>query len=635
MLSNKTLLHLALIILLGLLAYSNTFNVPFQFDDKVYIENNILFTSPGEICSPLSTASSLPEGNIKIIVFTRYLGHLSFAINYWLGGFEPMGYHATNLAIHIINALLVYWLVVLTFGMPFMKGSRLTDYAGYIALFSGLLFVSHPVQTEAVTYITQRFTSLCAMFYFLSLTLYIKARLAEGKKSHAFYWLSFISALMAMFTKEIAFTLPVAIALYEFMFFGSGLKGSVKRLLPYLLLMPIIPFLVLSNSEMNPGRPLVDIIARAITAQLEITSWEYFLTQLRIMPTYLRLTVLPINQNLDYDYPVYNTFLNANVLLSFVFLAGIAGLGAVLVRRSARTEPVLRLVSFGIFWFFITLSVESSFIVLDDLIFEHRLYLPNAGIIVAAVTAVTHLIEKSSGRKTLAAAMVCAALLPVLLGSATYARNSVWESNKSIWEDVVRKAPDKWRGHNNLGNQYQEAGLLEKAIGQYKEAIRLDPENASSYYNLGNSYKRLGLDDLALEQYLLALKREPNQVKVYNNMGNIYLGRGLYDKAIEQYSQAIRRKPDYAEAHYNIGIAHYYKGTLDKAVEHYVAALEISPNDPEFHYNLGVVYIDLGKTDLARREFETTLRLDPGFNEARVLLEKISYPSGAEPGGER
>jgi hypothetical protein len=178
----KQRLHILLIIFLGLLAYSNTFGVPFTFDDRDYIENNILVTQPGEILSPLFTTSLLPRSNVKLTVFTRYLGHLSSAFNFRVHGLDIAGYHATNLAIHIINALLVYWLILASFRTPSLRGSALRESSGLIALLGTLLFVSHPVQTQAVTYITQRFTSLCAMFYLLSLTLYIKARLSEGGK---------------------------------------------------------------------------------------------------------------------------------------------------------------------------------------------------------------------------------------------------------------------------------------------------------------------------------------------------------------------------------------------------------------------------------------------------------------------
>jgi hypothetical protein len=155
------ILHFALVAFLGLFAYSNTFEVPFHFDDKIMVienptvKNFQYFTDPSKAKDFQSYSGFI----------SRYVGYLSFALNYNLHGLDVTGYHVTNLAIHIVNALLVYLIVLLTFRTPRMKESRAAAGAGYIALFSALLFVSHPVQTQAVTYIIQRFASLAACFY--------------------------------------------------------------------------------------------------------------------------------------------------------------------------------------------------------------------------------------------------------------------------------------------------------------------------------------------------------------------------------------------------------------------------------------------------------------------------------------
>jgi Flp pilus assembly protein TadD len=571
----KSLVPLALITLLGLAAYSNTFEVPFQFDDVAYIEENILVTGSGEIFSPPSTAASLSNLS-KITVFTRYLGHLSFAINYRLGGLEPMGYHTVNLAVHMVNALLVYWLVVLTFGAPALKESQLAGYARYIALFSALLFVSHPVQTQAVTYIAQRFTSLCAMFYLLSLTLYTKARISEGRKGRALYLLSFMSALMAMFTKEIAFTLPVAIALYELMFFEAGLKGRAKRLLPYLLLMPIVPFLVIATDfKMDFGSQILDIVAVAAETQPETTRVEYFLTQLRIMPTYLRLLLLPINQNLDYDYPIYGSFFDPQVFLSFLLLVSVVGLGAFLLRRSRVSGPALRVVSFGIFWFFIALSVESSFIPIADVIFEHRLYLPSVGVFLALASGAAIFAERhEKTRKGVVSFMVVVCLV---FSAATYARNTIWKNGLTLWEDVVSKAPGNARAQNNLGYAYEVDGRFGEAIEHYNIALGIVPD-VKTYLNASSAYKKMRRTDKAIEYLERAIRMSPNSAKPYNNLGVIYFfDMGQPDRAIEQYEIALHLEPQNAKTHLNIGIAYRAKGLNAKADYHLGFARRLNP----------------------------------------------------------
>ncbi|MDP2167408.1 MAG: hypothetical protein Q8J64_03645, partial [Thermodesulfovibrionales bacterium] len=388
---NKTPFHLALIALLGLLAYSNTFDVPFQWDDKyTFIEGNPIIKDLGYFLEPSKAEGLELYDTLK----TRYVGYLTFALNYKLHGLDVRGYHIVNIAIHIINSLLVYFLVVLTFRTPFLSNPLFLNNppsppfakgglseGNLIALFSALLFVSHPVQTEAVTYIFQRLASLCAFFYMLSLLLYIKSRLTEKKTKYAFYAMSLFSAVLAAKTKENAFTLPLVIALYEFFFFKGSINRRMLGLVPLLLTMLIIP-LSLTGID-KPAGEIISGIGPITEGYQDILRWDYLFTQFRVIPTYIRLLFLPINQNIDYDYPVYNSFFDLEVLLSFFFLLSIFGSALYLFYRS-KFKPDLRLISFGIFWFFITLSVESSIIPIPMVINEYRLYLPSFGAFAAA-----------------------------------------------------------------------------------------------------------------------------------------------------------------------------------------------------------------------------------------------------------
>ncbi|MDO9288796.1 MAG: hypothetical protein Q7T83_08385, partial [Thermodesulfovibrionales bacterium] len=298
-LMNKPISHILLIIILGLLAYSNTFHVPFLWDDIGHIVEN----------PKLKYLSNFwpPSG-------ARWLGFLTFALNYHFGGLNTIGYHIVNLIIHIFNSILVYWLVVLTFRTPYFKKVYATsneqratgnESSTMIALFSALLFVSHPIQTQAVTYIVQRFTSLATMFYLLSLVMYIKAKfvtqntekVASSKQSvvskklyatrYTLYAVSLVSAILAMKTKEISFTLPIIIVLYEFMFFGGKIKRRILFLMPIIRTMLIIPV-----SLIGIDKPIGDAIGELKEAEQEtgeIQRWSYLFTQFSVIVTYIRL----------------------------------------------------------------------------------------------------------------------------------------------------------------------------------------------------------------------------------------------------------------------------------------------------------------------------------------------------------
>ncbi|MEJ2697445.1 MAG: hypothetical protein P8013_12460, partial [Candidatus Sulfobium sp.] len=494
----KTFFALAILVVAGLLAYSNSFSVPFQFDGLKQVTDNPMIRSLDNFTPVLEGQYLHPPAGSEYNS-RRVVGYLTLALNYRFGGFDVAGYHIVNLAIHLINGILVYFLVMLTFRTPYFKSngqeatkackpaswqagkrnnpplspltsrgdeekgsppltsggdaekrfspvslkrvaesrlsplrlrgdegglrfpdSRFTTHGSHslIAFFAALLFVVHPVQTQAVTYIVQRFTSLAAMFYLLSVVFYINGRLGamgDGQKSlpacqpaslpagHqdstdstftiqlpiayrllpiVYYFLSLLSAVLAMLTKEIAFTLPLTIVLYEFIFFKATVKKKLLFLLPVLLTLVVIPISVLGTH-----RPLGELLSDLSTrtrVQTNIPRWDYLMTQMRVIVTYIRLIFFPVNQNLDYDYPIYHSLSEPPVILSSLFLLSLFGIAVYLIYKSRQADkatsrqackpdvqsppysspltPYFRLISFGIFWFFITLSVESSVI---------------------------------------------------------------------------------------------------------------------------------------------------------------------------------------------------------------------------------------------------------------------------------
>jgi tetratricopeptide (TPR) repeat protein len=699
-LKESVALHLVLIALLGLIAYSNTFDVPFQFDDIRNIVENPL-VKDFSYFTDTSKAETLRH-YIFLGRKTREFTYLTFFANYRLHGLNVTGYHVVNLAVHIFNALLVYLLVVLTFKTPYLLKSTLSKHSGHIALLSALLFVSHPVQTQAVTYIVQRSASLATFFYLASLALYIKWRLikeqrilhqtqnAHAKKSmvslsnHSLYALSLLSAVLAMKTKETAFTLPLSVAAYEFIFFEGRTGRRFFYLIPLFLTISIIPLNYMSMISMY--KTLEELTGGAVEAARtqDISRLDYLFTEFRVIVTYLRLLVLPVNQNLDYDYPVYHSFFEPQVFLSFLFLLGVFGLGVYCLYRSRVmdrssethsshiTDHSSRLVAFGIFWFFITLSVESSIIPLH-VIYEHRAYLPSAGAFSAFAVGAFLLMERFKTRETRHIAVLSTVLLLILLSCATYARNTIWQSEATLWEDVLQKSPQKARPHVNLGNAFMSKGETERAIKHFETAAKLEPDLAETYNSLGVAYASKGLIDKAIRHYQIAVRLKPDNAEIHINLGNAFASKGLTEKAIEHYQTALRLKPDNAKAHlelsavyglrgltdktiehlrtalrlkaddaelyYNLGvaygrkgltdkagIAYGRKGLTDKAIEHYQTAIRLNPNNADIHYNLGVAYGRKGLTDKAIEHYKTALRLKPDYADTHYNLG-VAYES--------
>lgn len=632
---HKPLFHVLLIIILSLIAYSNTIHVPFHFDDKNVIVENPLIKDLRFFAEP-SEAEDF-KGRFEYNIYKRrYIGYLTFALNYNIHGLHVPGYHIVNLLIHISNALLIYLLVIFSFKTPVLKKSPAKDYSKHIAVATALLFACHPLQTQAVTYIWQRVTSLATLLYLLSLVTYVKWRIInqgteQGQrtlllKSVPWYLTSLLCAVLAMKTKEIAFMLPLVLTLYEFMFFEGTLKRRILHVLPLLLTMLIIPFTLISIDQ--PVGELIGDVSEVARGATHLSRWEYLLAEFRVIVTYIRLIFVPVHQNLDYDYPRFHSFLDPEVFVSFLFLLSIAGFGIYLVYKHRNTELYTRLISFGIFWFFINLLLESSIIPLNNVIFEHRMYLPSIGGFLAFSTALFMGGEKLRDRwKGMGGAVVgVLAVVVVILTGTTYARNSIWGDTLILWQDVVKKSPNKARGHNNLGYVYQSQGHIDRAVEHYRTAIRLYPTYLKAHINLGSAYESQGFFEKAVEQYLIALKIHPDDPVIHYNLGNVFMSQGLAEKAVEQYKTAIQINPAYPEAHNNLGTLYMLQGLAEKAMEQYKTAIQISPGYLDSHLNLGNVYMSQGMVDKAIQHYTIALKINPNIQKLHYNLG-IAYRS--------
>lgn len=507
----------SLAVIAAILAvYFQTLHYPFVFDDYYYIVDE----------ARIKTLSGFwpPSG-------TRYFGFLTFALNYHLGGLDTFGYHMVNTAIHAVNSLLVFAIVLLIFRTPFMQAAQKSENVrgmGFaVALSSALIFAVHPVNTQAVTYITQRFASLATLFYLLSIAAYVRARLYDkGVRPYFFLAVSVLAAVCAMKTKEISFTLPFMIALVEFAFFS----GSIKRLV---FLVPVaLTILVIPLSKID-GTPPPAI------AEESSTRAEYLFTEFRVIVTYLRLLVLPVEQALDYDYRSFTSFMAAPVAASFLFLASMFAAGVYLITR----KSLLRLCGFGIIWFFLAISIESSVIpLLRDFIFEHRVYLPGIGAFIAFSTVVFLAIARSRIPFAGIALMVIA-LVAVPLATAAYQRNLVWKSAVGLWEDSVTKHPEKARSRYNLGSLYAEQGRMNDAKREFEKAIEIRPAFSRPHNNLGNIYYSEGRFDEAAREYRLAAEFDRNNVEALYNLGNVYMVLGRRGEAIEAFTKFIEKAP--------------------------------------------------------------------------------------------
>ncbi|MBN2374616.1 tetratricopeptide repeat protein [bacterium] len=617
----KTGLVFSLIILTVIAIYGNALTTPFVFDDAGNIVANMRLRDMGNFLKP------------DIFSTPRAIVELTFAINYRLGGLKVPGYHIVNIIIHLINGILAYLLALMLF-MKTLKDMALPKIRA-MALFAALIFVAHPLQTQAVTYIVQRFTSMAAMFYLLSILCYLKGRLfsvsnglSDVKKSgmtpFLFYLAASISGIFAILSKQNAASLPFMIILIEYIFIDRSWKGWKRKIPCFLVILLFwalfilymtgalggIQGILIKNEGMAvdfsslPDGRIFGEISRVMREKEGLGRWNYLVTQFNVLVIYMRLLILPAGQSADYMYPFKKGFFDGLTPLVFLILMSILLLGL----RQIKRHPVI---SLSIFWFFLALSVESSFIPISDALVEHRLYLPMFGFAVIASYLLFYIFSK-----TRCMTAILASLIILSLCTATFLRNRVWAERTSLWADVLSKNPENYRAWNNLGNELANQGEHEKAIEMFKNAAGLRSDFPVTWSNWGNALVKMGFIDEALEKHKKALECDPYYIDGLYNYGVALIIKGKPEDAVRILKKTVAAKPGHADAWYNLGIAAEMTGRHNDAVEMFKKAGAINGSLAEVWYNWGGILERQGKLEEAIAKYAKAVNIRPDYAEA-------------------
>lgn len=593
------IIYIALLVVVGCLAYSNTLHVPFVFDDQDNIQNNL------HIHLVEISPSGLLDAAFNSLRSARPVANLSFALNYYFSGSDVTGYHLVNIAIHILAGVLVYFLTLFILQQSPVKndlfrGHETERAISLVALFAGLLFISHPVQIQSVTYIVQRMNSLATLFCFLSLLLYMYGRRSENfRHGCLFFTGSVITWLLALGSKQTAAILPLLILLYEWLFLQDAdwqwFRKNAHYIAGILLLLVVVSLLFLGTDPLH--RIMVDYRIRAFTPL------ERVLTELRIVVFYMTLILLPLPSrlNLLHYFPVSTSLFHP--LSTFICLLIIAGLIIVAITQAKK----YRLMSFCLLWFFSGLVIESSVIGLE-LIFEHRLYLPMFSCCLGGACLLYRLC--SHNLKIFCAVML---LLTVSLTTATYIRNMDWRDKTTLWSDVVSKNPVSVRARYNLAKSYQKAGQIDNAIKYYHQTLELDPLHYGANNNLGIALVDKGQFDKAGIWFRKAIEIDSKNPDAYVNMGAVLEHQHLYNQAIDSYTRAIQIDPSRASAWYSVGNILQQQGKLDDAKHYFNKSLELQPDQVLAHNKLGVLLVDQGLYDEAIVHFNKAISIKPDF----------------------
>lgn len=593
----------AIIILLGFIIYSNSFDCSFQHDDFPNIVDN---TSIQNISDVKGWWNFYP---------TRPIAVFTFAVNYYFHQYDVRYWHFVNLIIHLINAMLVWWLTLLIFSSPTIKNQKIAQNKKAIALITALLFVSHPLATQSVTYIVQRMSSMVAMFYLFSLIFYIKGRLTDKRKlrKYLLYLVTVVFAVLAMLTKENAFTLPLAIVLLEIMFVRTK-KFTVnwKDYRMYLIIAGSIGIILILLSVIRFSISIFKPIPPNHGHDYTVTVLNYMLTQFSVIVKYIQLLILPVNQILSYDFPISNNFFDVRTFLSFIMLLSLLLLGVFLFNKQ-------RIISFGIFWFFLTLAIESSIFPIEDVIFEHRTYLPSFGFFLI-LSVVIFLWLNDKNRFYLYGLVVLIVSVNSIL---TFERNKVWKTKLSLYNDNIKKAPNIAGPISARGDVYMEMGEYDKGIADYTKALKIYPKYTAVYSNRGIVYVVLQEWDKAIADFSMAISLDSNFVDAYTSRGIAFGRMGEWYNALSDFTKAIKLTPEVAKTYYNRGNACSNLRLWKNAISDYTKSIELEPNDKRVYTYRGIAYREMMQFDEAVLDFKQALQIDPYYELAITQMDSI------------
>lgn len=449
----------AIIVAAGLAAYANSFQGPFVYDDTTSIPKNPHIRR----LWPIWEAMRAPP---QQTVAGRPILSLSLALNYAACELDVRGYHAGNLIVHVLSAVVLFGLIRRTLLTDRMR-ERFGGASLALGLTCALIWAVHPLQTSSVTYIIQRAESLMGLFYLL--TFYCAARGFASLRGRWWYAAAVASCVLGMGTKEVTATAPLLVLLYDRTFVSRSFREAIRRRWGLYLALASTWGLLAALMATAPH-------SESVGFGFDITALDYARTQCNaIVLYYLKLSFFPHPLVFDYGWPIARRFVDfapAGLALAVLLIATAAAL---------RYRPEWGFLGA---WFFLILGPSSSFLpIASEVAAEHRMYLPLAAVVACVVTGAYLLGRRAFGERALPRRLTACALTGavVLTLSVLIARRNLdYRTKVSIWEDTIEKRPDNHRAHNNLGVAYWESDQLDRAIGLYDKALELNPRYSYS-----------------------------------------------------------------------------------------------------------------------------------------------------------
>ncbi len=596
------LLGLVLVVAV-LVAYQPVWHAGFIWDDDLHVTENV----------NLRSLHGLYRIWFKPLADQQYypLQLTGFWIEYHLWGPHPFGYHAVNVLLHVLNALLL-WMVLQELDVP---GAWL----------AAAVFAVHPVQVESVAWASELKNLLSTTFYLGALLAFFRFRpltgeARAGSPSWRSYWLAIALFLCALLSKTVACTLPAVLVLLLWWKRGRVERRDVGVLSPMFLLGITFGLMTawLEKHHVGASGPewSLSFLQRCLLAGRAL--WFYagkLFWPHPLIFIYPRWEIDP-GSPWQYLFPVTALV----VLIALWWLRSRIGRG-----------PLVAALCFGC-TLFPALGFFDVYPFRYSYVADHFQYLACIGLISLAASTGTAIGKRAvHGEEHSRQAgpwdhdwgTVAAAIVLLTLGVATWKQARAYQDLKTLWGDTLMKNPRCWMAHNNLGTLFLQEGEVTDAIGHYEQAVRIKSDYDEAHCNLGYALQQTGKIEEAIAHYERALRINPDYAEVHNNLGIALYRTGKRAEAMEHFQQALRIKPDYAEAHNNLGIALAQTGKVGEAIAHYEQALRVNPDYADAHCNLGIALERAGRIPEAIEHLQQAVRIKPGLTQAQNALARM------------
>ena len=583
--------------------YANGLHTPFQSDDERHVILNPNINNPAHYLDPT-------------YITYRYINNLTFFLNYQWGQENPYGYHLFNILIHICTVFLVFFIARITIKNATEWGEPA---ALQIAMLATLLFGLHPIHTETITYISGRPGGLAALFFFLSLLMFILGGLNKtpGKiPGFIYYSLSLLIFFLAMLSKETAITLPFILLLYDFSFMNGDQWKTFRSRLGFYILFPVLALLAFLKS------PYAFIAVGDLLKKIHLS---LVLVQLDLLKHPFKLLFFPINLTFEYDFK--SQVMWGSLLVSLLILTACLYLA---IKKFYLKTAIL---SFSVLWFFITLSPTNSFMPRTHLFSERNLYIPSFGIcLFFAVILYLIFFRENELRKKALVGMSLILAIGLSFAFLVVKRNQAYASPSSLWADNFEKTPHKLSVGKTLSIHY----LMEKnypgALKTLNALLKINPGLYDVHQNMGLAYKSMGDSSNAEQKFKDAIRINPNAPEAHYNLASLYgnLDKGIeasqeFEIAAKLFRGHINYPPrnfylDKARAHNQAGIEFGQSKKFQEALEQFDKSVKQNPKSLEARFNLAKLLLEFKNDKLqAAIHLKEALKLDPTPPQMLVL----------------